>query len=64
MVNCMQSFVQYTRSVISNEETFLQEANASELLENHELIFPRYYMHSGMIGMFKSSTTLWYVVSS
>ena len=30
---------------------------ASELLENVEEMFPRYYMHSDLFSMLKSSTT-------
>ena len=33
------------------------EASASELLENIEEIFPRYYMESDILNRFKSSTT-------
>ena len=32
------------------------ETNTSELAENLEEIFPLYYMHNNVFGMFKSST--------
>ena len=35
------------------------ETNDSELLENLEYIFTRYYMHSDMFSMFKSLATHW-----
>ena len=38
-----------TLTIMSTEQTFLWhflEASASELLENHEEMFPQYYMHS------------------
>ena len=40
------SFVCESLAFTSSEETFLHEANASELIENHEEMFPRYYMHN------------------
>ena len=46
-----------------NEKTFFSiffsnsEANASELLENLEYMFPRHYMLNCVFDMFKSSTT-------
>ena len=42
-------------SYVFNESIY--EAFTSELLENLEEIFLRYYMHSEMFGMFTSPTT-------
>ena len=42
----LTSFVHDSLTTISNKETFPQEAFASELLENLDEMFPRYYMHS------------------
>ena len=41
----------------SNEKTFYtnSEANASELLENHEDMFPQYYIHCDVLSWFFSS---------
>ena len=48
-------------TTIGNKETFLQDfpvilqnssAKASELLENLEEMYPRYYMHNEVFGRF------------
>ena len=59
MANSIQSFVHdFTPINMSNSS----EEFASELLENLEEMFPRYYMHSDIFSMFKSSTTPQYVI--
>ena len=38
-----------------------EKAKASELLENPEEVFPRFYMHGNVTSRFESSTTQLYV---
>ena len=40
-----------------------QENIASELQENLEVMFPRYYMHTYMFSMFKSCLRIWDAIS-
>ena len=51
------------RKHISSRFSGNSEAFASELLENLEEMFPRYYMDSDVISKFKSSTTHGKVIS-
>ena len=61
-------FVHDLHSIISNEEIILQgfstnfEADASELIENLERLFYRYYMESYVISRVKFSITHWCVI--
>ena len=56
-------FVQDSQTITSNQERFLpdfwgnSEANASELPENLEEIFPRYHKHKDVKNMIKFVTT-------
>ena len=61
MTHSIESFVYVLLAFTSNEETFLQDfleiRIASEFLENHEEMFPRYYMHSSIYTTYKYLTT-------
>ena len=55
--NPIRSFVYYKHwRNISSRFSSSSEAIASELLENIEEMFPRYYMKSDMFSMFKPLT--------
>ena len=59
MTMIIQSFIHDLIYTISTKETCFQDflvAFASELLENNEDIFLRYYMHSDVFSRFKCST--------
>ena len=57
----MASLNQQYRGNISSIFSRNSEAFASEILENIEEMFPRYYIHSGMLSIFLPSTTQWCV---
>ena len=52
-----QSFLHDLLTTISNEETFLQEANASEFQENLEEMSPGYYTYSDVCNRFNFPIT-------